>query len=165
MSRPPVSHREVQRRRRVVGGVMLLFLAAGCNIATSPERMAEIRALEAESAARLMAEGEILIRAEPIEMHAYKGGDGAMRLLDAGELRRGIREASKALYLGRTAGPALVAMAKRDLAYAYSLAGDLERAASYARQAIDEAPSRADMFRPATPGQVLGPAHKILGDV
>ena len=79
---------------KVVGGVLLFLLAAGCNIATAPERLADIRALEAESAARLTAEGEILFRAEPIEMHAYKGGDGAMRLLDAGELRRGIREAS-----------------------------------------------------------------------
>src|SRR5947207_623350 len=150
------------RRALIVIGLALL---GGCAIGASPERAADLRALEAESAARLVAEGELLFRAEPITLADYKGRDGATALLEAGDLRRGIREASKALYLGRTAGPGLVAMAKRDLAYAYNLAGDLERAASYARQAIDEAPPRAEMFRPATPGQVLGPAHKILGDV
>ena len=145
---------------------MLLLLATGCTTGASPERVAEIRALEAESAARLTAEGEILFRVEPITVHTYKGGDGATRLLDDGELRRGIREASKALYLGRTAGPALVAMAKRDLAYAYSLAGDLDRAATYAAEALDTAATTpAEWFRPATRAQVVGPAHKVLGDV
>jgi CHAT domain-containing protein len=142
-----------------------LTLLAGCAIGVSPERAADLRALEAESAARLAAEGELLLHAEPITREDYKGRDGATGLLEAGELRRGIREASKALYLGRTAGPALVAMAKRDLAYAYSLAGDLDRAATYAQEAIAVAPAQADWFRPATPAQVLGPAHKILGDV
>ena len=152
--------------RREAPGLLLLLLATGCAIGAAPERVAEIRALEAESAARLTAEGELLFRAEPITVHAYKGGDGATRLLDEGELRRGIREASKALYLGQTAGPALVAMAKRDLAYAYSLAGDLERAATYATEALDVAGATpADWFKPASRAQVLGPAHKVLGDV
>jgi CHAT domain-containing protein len=142
-----------------------MLLLTGCAAGVTPERAADLRSLEAESAARLAAEGELLFRAEPITRNQYKGGDGAMALLDAGELRRGIRQASKALYLGRTEGPALVAMAKRDLAYAYSLAGDLDRAATYAREAIAEAPPQADWFRPATPAQVLGPAHKVLGDV
>jgi CHAT domain-containing protein len=146
--------------------LLLLLLVAGCTTGASPERVAEIRALEAESAARLTAEGEILFRAEPITVHTYKGGDGATRLLEDGELRRGIREASKALYLGRTAGPALVAMAKRDLAYAYSLAGDLDRAATYATEALETAATTpVEWFRPATRAQVIGPAHKLLGDV
>ena len=167
MNARPVRKPTASRRRyRVAGGVMLLLLTTGCTIGASPERVAEIRTLEAESAARLAAEGEILFRAEPITVHTYKGGDGATRLLDDGELRRGIREASKALYLGRTAGPALVAMAKRDLAYAYSLAGDLDRAATYATEAIETATTtQADWFRPATRAQVVGPAHKVLGDV
>jgi CHAT domain-containing protein len=150
------------RRAIMLIGIVLL---SACATGVTPERAADIRSLEAESAARLAAEGELLFRAEPITREQYKSGDGAMALLDQGDLRRGIREASKALYLGRTAGPALVAMAKRDLAYAYSLAGDLERAATYAREAIAEAPPQADWFRPATPAQVLGPAHKVLGDV
>jgi hypothetical protein len=144
----------------------LLLLAAGCTTAASPERVAELRTLEAESAARLTAEGEILFQAEPITLQSYKSADGATRLLDEGELRRGIREASKALFLGRTAGPALVAMAKRDLAYAYNLAGDLDRAATYATEAVDTATSTpADWFRPATRERVLGPSHKLVGDV
>ena len=143
-----------------------LLLAAGCTTAASPERVAELRTLEAESAARLTAEGEILFQAEPITLQSYKSVDGATRLLEEGELRRGIREASKALFLGRTAGPALVAMAKRDLAYAYNLAGDLDRAATYATEAVDTATSTpADWFRPATRERVLGPSHKLVGDV
>jgi hypothetical protein len=67
---------------------MLLLLATGCTTGASPERVAETRALEAESAARLTAEGEILFRVELITVHTYKGGDGATRLLDDGELRR-----------------------------------------------------------------------------
>lgn len=146
--------------------MVLLLLATGCAIAVSPERVAEIRALEAESAARLTAEGELLFRVEPITAHDYKGGDGATRLLNEGELRRGIREASKALYLGQSAGPALVAMAKRDLAYAYSLAGDLDRAATYATEALDAAATtHTEWFKPSSRAQVVGPAHKVLGDV
>ncbi len=144
----------------------LLLLAAACTTAASPERVAELRTLEAESAARLTAEGEILFRDEPITRQTYKSADGATCLLDEGELRRGIREASKALFLGRTEGPALVAMAKRDLAYAYNLAGDLDRAATYATEAVDTATTTpADWFRPATRERVLGPSHKLVGDV
>jgi CHAT domain-containing protein len=146
--------------------LVLLLQAAGCTTGTSPERVAELRTLEAESAARLTAEGQILFQAEPITLQSYKSVDGATRLLEEGELRRGIREASKALFLGRTAGPALVAMAKRDLAYAYNLAGDLDRAATYATEAVETATSTpADWFRPATRERVLGPSHKLVGDV
>jgi hypothetical protein len=49
----------------------LLLLAAGCTTAASPERVAELRTLEAESAARLTAEGEILFQAEPITLQSY----------------------------------------------------------------------------------------------
>ena len=50
-------------------------------------------------------------------------------------------------------------MAKRDLAYAYNLAGDLDRAATYATEAVDTATSTpADWFRPATRERVLQPA-------
>jgi CHAT domain-containing protein len=151
--------------------VLVLALAGsalGC-AAAGPERIAELRAMEAESAARLAAEGEMLYAADGVKLVAesYKAADGATRALEAGELRRGIREASKALYLGRVSSrPPLVAMAKRDLAYAYSMAGALDRAEQLASESIAEAQAtRPESFQPATRGQVLGPAYKVRGDV
>ena len=59
MNARPVRKPTASRRPcRIAGGVMLLLLTTGCTTGASPERVAEIRTLEAESAARLAAEGE-----------------------------------------------------------------------------------------------------------
>lgn len=146
-------------------GIVLVFVLgslAGCAAATSPERVAAMRALEAESAVRLLAEGEAFFQADTTKQTGYGYCEIAVGLLEEGELRRGIREASKALFLGETGrNPFLLAFAKRDLAYAYSLAGYLERAQQFADEAIEHVRSapRGD------PARVLGPAYKIRGDV
>ena len=82
----------------------LLLLAAGCTTAAS-ERVAELRTLEAESAARLTAEGEILFQAEPITLQSYKSVDGATRLLEEGELRRGSGRRARRSSSGGRPGP------------------------------------------------------------
>jgi len=98
--------------------------------------------MEAESAARLMIEGEILYGADTRKLNGYGYCSLSYGLADSGELRQAIRMASKALYLGQTGGDrCLVALAKRDLANAYSFAGELDRAEAFATQAIQGASS------------------------
>src|SRR3990172_2052792 len=154
--------------RIVVPLLMGVAAGAGCVPTVSPEKVAELKALEAESAARLLAEGEILYYTDSVRLSGpdFKGGDGATAILDAGELRRGIREASKALFLGQTTGAHdVLAFAKRDLAYAYSLAGHLDRAARFAEEATDHAQRAPPAFQQTNRKRVLGPTHKIRGDV
>lgn len=142
--------------------LLLVLALAGCAAVVSPEKVAELRALEAESAARLVAEGEALYGADRLKRDGFQYCELALGLMEEGELRRGIREASKAVFLGRTRGDDyLLAFAKRDLAYAYSLAGNLERA----RQFADEAIEHMRRSPRGTPAQVLGPSYKIRGDV
>ncbi|MBI3031396.1 MAG: CHAT domain-containing protein [Candidatus Rokubacteria bacterium] len=146
------------------GALLLAFGGIiGCATVVSPERLAELKATEAESAARLTAEGELLYRAEALKKTGYQYCSIAVGLLEQGELRRGIREASKALFLGQQSRDEyLLANAKRDLAYAYSLAGYLDRAAQFAEEAIDHvqrAPGHVDR------SVILGPAYKVRGDV
>ena len=57
----------------------------------------------------------------------------------------------------RTDNADLVALSKRDLAIAYSYAGDLDDAERYAREALASSPK--------APEQVFAPAHKVLGDI
>ncbi len=129
----------------------------------SPERIAEMRALEAESAARLTLEGGILFHSDAERRDGYQYCGMASALIEQGELRRGIREAAKALYLGhRNKDEFLLAFAKRDLAYAYSLAGYLDHADGFARESLEHVAR-------ATPGTdrsgVLGPSHRVRGEV
>ncbi len=156
----------------LTGIILVLGSIVGCAPAYTPEpepeRVAKIMALEAESAARLVAEGDLLFRADGLltgldEHHSCWEGNGALDLLDEGELRQGIREASKALFLGEAKGADdLLALAKRDLAYAYSFSGHLDRAAQFAREAIAHTDLAPPEFARA---KVLGLLYKILGDV
>jgi CHAT domain-containing protein len=120
-----------------------------------------MRVLEAESAVRLAAEGEILYQADPVKRTGFEYCSLALGYAEKGDLRLAIREASKALFLGqRTADQYLLALAKRDLAYAYSLAGYLERAAQFADESIEH--FQWSRNRDAS---AIGPAYKTKGDV
>jgi len=151
---------------KAVGKIRVVFILVGlmgCATALSPEKLAEVRVLEAESMARLSAEGEILFSADTIKLTGFQYCSNAVRLFEDGNLRLGIREASKALFLGQRSGDQyLLAIAKRDLAYGYSLAGHLSRAAQFAEEALEH-------MKYARPGvdqlAVLGPVRKIRGDV
>jgi CHAT domain-containing protein len=138
--------------------LMLIMLSAGC--ASGTEQIAKVRALEAESAARLSSEGQVLYSADKAKQDGYQYCTLAVGLLDRGELRLAIREASKALYLGQAGGDrCLVAFAKRDLASAYNLAGYLDRAGEFAAEALQGASSCRNQ------AVITVPATKVLGDV
>jgi CHAT domain-containing protein len=123
--------------------------------------MAEIKALEAESAARLASEGEVLYDNDTTKRNGREYCSLAVGLIERGELRLGIREASKALFLGQSHRDAcLVALAKRDLSLAYSFAGQLDRAQQYAEEALSGSIQCRD-----TAVSVARVAHRVLGDV
>ncbi|HEX8614934.1 MAG TPA: CHAT domain-containing protein [Telluria sp.] len=116
------------------------------------------RAQDAETIQSLSTEGQLLYQHDRIKLDGSMYCAQAVALAERGEFRLSIQAASKALILGRQQGNGgLVASAKRDLAIAYSYAGDLERAAQYAREALAGA-------APA-PAAIAGPAYKTLGDV
>jgi len=147
----------------IVGLALLTAAAAGCATVPAPERVAELRAMEAESAARLSGEGEVLFAADTMKLNGYAYCTLATGYLERGDLRLGIREASKALYLGQKGNDQwLLAAAKRDLAYAYDLAGYLDRSVQYADEALAHV-ARAGAVK-NDPRNVLGPVFKIKGD-
>lgn len=144
--------------------VILVGFLFGCvTTNTTPEEVAEIRALEVDSAVRLSLEGKILYDADEKKLSGYEYCKLGWQLADQGEFRRSIRTATKAIFLGKlNNNQDLLAFAKRDLAYAYSLAGNLDLAATYADEAISH--TQKSNRRHRNP-RILGPAYKILGDV
>lgn len=119
---------------------------------------AAARMHDADTALRLGSEGALLYSQEEVKLDGYQYCSQAVALAEAGEFRASIRAASKALHLGRETGNEdLIAKANRDLAIAYSYAGNLDKAEEFARQAL--------AHEARDPTQVVGPAHKIIGDV
>jgi CHAT domain-containing protein len=119
---------------------------------------AQNRVRDAETLKSLIDEGRLLYEKERIKLDGAQYCGQAVTLAEHGEFRQSIQAASKALMLGQMqADAALVASAKRDLAITYSYAGDLDRAAEYARQALADAAGAQPV--------VAGPALKVLGDV
>jgi CHAT domain-containing protein len=119
---------------------------------------AQARQQDAETLKTLSAEGQLLYQKERVKLDGSGYCALAVALAERGELRLSIQAASKALLIGeQQANGGLVASAKRDLAIAYSYAGDLDNAERYAREAL------------AGPGQanaaIAGPAYKTLADV
>lgn len=118
---------------------------------------AQARLQDAETLKTLSAEGQLLYQKEQVKLDGSGYCALAVALAERGELRLSIQAASKALLIGRQqSNGGLVASAKRDLAIAYSYAGDLDNAERYAREAL------------AGPGQasstIAGPAYKTLAD-
>ena len=99
--------------------LVLITVSAGC--ASGTEQIARVRALEAESAARLSIEGQVLYGTDTAKQDGYQYCTLAVGLLDRGELRLAIREASKALYLGQAGGDRCLVASQRRLASAYNL--------------------------------------------
>ena len=124
---------------------------------SSANRAASIRANDIESATELLLQGKWLYERDVTKLGGYQYCGQSVALANRGELRRSIREASKALYLGKRGHDRKMrGYAYRDLAYAYSLAGNLYWAEDYAEKAIKD--SLGDR-------KVKGPANKVLGDV
>ncbi len=119
---------------------------------------AKARLADADTLLSLSAEGAALYARDDVKLDGYEYCSQAVALAEKGEFRDSIRSASKALYLAqRSANEDLAAKAFRDLAIAYSYAGQLDKAEEQAREALK---------RPAKEPQLVeGPAYKVLGDV
>lgn len=128
----------------------------------SRTKLADMRAEEAESAATLILLGASLYSSDASKKNGFRYCRAAVAQADLGNFRASIHEASKALFLGmEKQDDYLLAFAKRDLAAAYSFAGDLDNAKRFAEEAVSHMKRVGSRNRQA----VLGPAHRILGDV
>lgn len=118
---------------------------------------------DAETAAGLATSGKLFYDADSYKETWSKYCSNSIALANRGEFRKAVREASKALYIGQsTNNSRAMTFASRDLAYAYSLAGDLERAEDWAKLGLSHA-NNTRLGRDS--GSVLGAIHKVLGDI
>lgn len=121
------------------------------------DRAAQARLEDSDTLLALTSEGAILYAQDEVKLSGYQYCSQAVALAEAGKFRQSIRAASKALHLANTGNDDnLKAMANRDLAIAYSYAGQLDKAIEFAREALRHTPTKPEL--------VYGPAHKIIGD-
>jgi len=125
---------------------------------TPAARQAEARVRDAETIATLSQEGRLLLARDQVKLDGYAYCSMSVAAAERGDFRESIEAASRALVVARQTDNAnLAALSRRDLAIAYSYAGDLDDAEKYAREAIAAGGKN--------PQQVLAPAHKVLGDI
>src|SRR5262245_39622702 len=138
--------------------------ATGAVGATSPTvQLASVRARDAETAAQIASNGSLLYSADLNKGGWTKYCHTSHMLANQGNFREAVREASKSFFLGQSSGNSYtMAHAARDLAYAYSLAGDLDNARRWAEATLRYA-RRSPSTRDTT--VVVAPAHKIIGDI
>jgi CHAT domain-containing protein len=146
----------------------LLWVALVCNAAIAQDndvlarsstfQAARARLADAETIKTLSVEGQLLYQKDRIKLDGPMYCAQSAALVEKGEFRLGIDAASKALVLGQQQSDEhLVAASKRDLAIAYSYAGDLDHAKQYALESL----SGASKDKP----EIGGPAYKTLGDI
>ena len=123
------------------------------------QALAAIGRLEdADTALALAAEGAALYEREAVKLDGYAYCSQAVELAEKGEFRESTRAASKALHVAlQTGNTDLLGKAYRDLAIAFSYAGQLERAEQFANLSLK--------YPGVDPTQVNGPSKKVLGDV
>ncbi|WP_233888767.1 CHAT domain-containing protein [Paraburkholderia flagellata] len=125
---------------------------------TPAAREAEARARDAETIQSLTKEGRLLLERDQVKLDGYAYCSMAVAAAERGEFRESIEAASRALLVAQqTDNTNLLALSKRDLAIAYSYAGDLDDAQRYASEAL--------AIGQNNPEQVLAPVHKVLGDI
>nr|WP_284507399.1 CHAT domain-containing protein [Caballeronia sp. ATUFL_M2_KS44] len=125
---------------------------------TPAARQAEARVRDAETIATLSQEGRLLLARDQVKLDGYAYCSMSVAAAERGDFRESIEAASRALVVARETDNAnLAALSRRDLAIAYSYAGDLPDAERYAKEAIAAGEKN--------PQQVLAPAHKVLGDI
>ncbi|RMX04236.1 CHAT domain-containing protein [Corticibacter populi] len=113
---------------------------------------------DADTLLGLTTEGAILYGQDAVKLTGYQYCSQAVALAEQGEFRQSLRAASKALHLAQANDdPELLGRALRDLAIVFSYAGQLDKAAQFANEALAVPVQDA--------GQVAGPARKVLGDV
>ncbi|WP_313066886.1 CHAT domain-containing protein [Paraburkholderia sp. LEh10] len=121
-------------------------------------RQAAERERDAETLQTLTAEGRLLLSRDRVALPAYDYCSMAVSAAERGDFRDSVEAAARALVMAqRTDNADLAALSKRDLAIAYSYAGDLDNAGKYAQEALASTPK--------APEQVFAPANKVLGDV
>ncbi|MGI9405739.1 MAG: CHAT domain-containing protein [Hyphomicrobiaceae bacterium] len=124
--------------------------------------VAGARAKDAESAAYIATSGRLLYQSDPHKRRWGKYCALSTSLSDQGEFRRAVRAASKAFFLGKSTGNNYAkAYAARDLAYAYSLAGDLDTAMRWATSTLTYL--RAAKGREKW--KVRWRVYKVIGDI
>jgi len=134
----------------------MVSLAFSAEPLSGPRQTAGARQ-DADVVRRLSAEGQLLYERDRVQLDAYQYCGQAVGLAERGDFRASIQAASKALHLGIVQDDAdILAVAKRDLAIAYSYAGDTATASRFAREAIEHARHEPQLVR--------GPAFKIIGD-
>jgi len=157
MARPPCTPLQRRWHTRLLALVFLLLctLAPGAGAQTAP--LPASQWADIDTLLTLSRDGALLYAQDKVKLGGYQYCSQAVALADAGQLRESVRAASKALHLaGATHDPFLRATALRNLAIVYSYAGLLDKAEQFAREALDT---------PTRDARILGPAHKILGDV
>ncbi|MEM5342201.1 CHAT domain-containing protein [Paraburkholderia azotifigens] len=121
-------------------------------------RQAAERERDAETLQSLTSEGRLLLSRDRVTLPAYDYCSMAVSAAERGDFRDSVQAAARALVMAqRTDNADLAALSKRDLAIAYSYAGDLEDAERYANEALASTPK--------APEQVFAPANKVLGDI
>ncbi|WP_232071677.1 CHAT domain-containing protein [Paraburkholderia pallida] len=132
--------------------------AAGLAPESQGFREAAERERDAETLKSLTDEGRLLLSRDHVALPAYDYCSMSVAAAERGDFRDSINAAARALVVAeRTDNADLVALSKRDLAIAYSYAGDLDDADKYAHEALASNPKQPD--------QVFAPANKVLGDV
>jgi CHAT domain-containing protein/predicted negative regulator of RcsB-dependent stress response len=159
----------VMKIRRAVPRLLLLaaavFASSECTLALAQDapltpvaRRAEARVRDAETLPTLSQEGKLLLGRDRVKLDGYAYCSMAVAAAERGDFRDSIDAASRAMLVAQqTDNTDLLALSKRDLAIAYSYAGDLDDAQRYANEALAGSPKN--------PAQVLAPVHKILGDI
>ena len=113
---------------------------------------------DADTALSLAADGAALYEREAIKLDGYAYCSQAVELAEKGEFRESAQAASKALHVALSTGNTdLLGKAYRDLAIAFSYAGQLERAEQFVDLALK--------YPGVDATQVNGPARKTLADV
>lgn len=152
--------------RRIWAGLALpllvwpVFAGAAGEAEVDPQvpPLASLVLKDADTLLGLTEEGALLYERDPLKLSGYQYCSQAVALAESGELRLSARASSKALHLGQASGDGnLQALASRDLAIAFSYAGQLDKAEAFAREAL--------RFPAKEPEKVLGPAYKVIGDV
>lgn len=116
------------------------------------------RLADTDTLLALTSEGAVLYAQDEVKLDALQYCSQAVTLAENGEFRQSVRAASKVLHLADAEGDDnLQALARRDLAIVYSYAGQLDKAVEFARQALN--------FETRDPQLVVGPVHKVIGDV
>jgi CHAT domain-containing protein/predicted negative regulator of RcsB-dependent stress response len=142
-----------------VSGFVLSETCVAQDVALTPvAQRAEARARDAETLPALSQEGRLLLGRDRVKLDGYAYCSMAVAAAERGDFRDSIDAASRALLVAQeTDNTDLLALSKRDLAIAYSYAGDLDDAERYANEALGGASKN--------PAQVQAPVHKVLGDI